>query len=90
MNLPPAFSSHPREHRRDDVPDAPPPEVLDEIAAAAEAHERLVADGRQVHFGIGAFTRRLSAEIRDEDGELLESLTPRRVLELACGPLTPF
>lgn len=83
-----AFSARLVQRRRDDVPDAPPPEVLAEIAAAGAAYDRLAACGRHVHFGIGAFTRRLSAEMRDDDGALIESLTPRRVLELACASLT--
>ena len=86
MSPEPAFS--PR-RRRGLVPDEPPAEVLAEIAAADERWQHLRDDGRQVHFGIGAFTRRMSAELRDDDGELLESLTPRRVLELSCGAL-PF
>lgn len=87
MNPVSTTTPRPRRLRRSEIPPAPPPEVLADIAAAARAYDRLVSEGRHVHFGIGAFTRRLSAEMRDDDGTLLESLTPRRVLELACGPL---
>jgi hypothetical protein len=77
-------------HRRQDlIPVEPPAEVLEAIAGAAQRYDDLRADGQEVHLGIGAFTRRLSAELRGDDGRLIESLTPRRVLELACGPL-PF
>lgn len=88
MSFESAFSVRLAQSRHGDVPDAPPPEVLADIAAAADAHDRLTAAGQHIHFGIGAFTRRLSAELRDDEGALIESLTPRRVLELACGSLT--
>jgi hypothetical protein len=84
-----AFSARPAPRRQDLVPVEPPAVVLEAIAAAAQRYDDLRADGHEVHLGIGAFTRRLSAELRGGDGQLIESLTPRRVLELACGPL-PF
>jgi hypothetical protein len=84
-----AFSARLARRRQGLIPDEPPAEVLEAIAVAAQRYDDLQVAGHEIHLGIGAFTRRLSAELRGDDGQLIESLTPRRVLELACGPL-PF
>ena len=60
--------------RSDDIPASPPPEVLEAIARAHEAYERLEASGRHVHI-----------ELTDASGTPLRSLSPRTVLELAAG-----
>lgn len=71
--------------RSDDIPAAPPPEVLDAIDAAFAACERLEAAGRQVRFTLDEATGRLSAELTDRDGLRLQRLSARAVLDLAAG-----
>jgi hypothetical protein len=71
--------------RSDDIPASPPPEVLDAIARAHEAYERLEASGRHVHFNLNEASRRLVLELSDASGTPLRSLSPRTVLELAAG-----
>jgi hypothetical protein len=71
--------------RSDDIPASPPPEVLDAIARAHEAYERLEASGRHVHFNLNEASRRLALELSDASGTTLRSLSPRTVLELAAG-----
>ncbi len=68
-----------------DIPASPPPEVLDAIAAAYAACERLAAAGRHVRFGVDETTGRLSAELTDSEGVALQSLSGRAVLDLAAG-----
>ena len=71
--------------RSDDIPASPPPEVLDAIARAHEACERLEASGRHVHFDLNEFSGRLAIELTDASGTPLRSLSSRTVLELAAG-----
>ena len=69
----------------DDIPASPPPEVLDAIARAHEAYERLEASGRHVRFDLNEATGRLAVEMTDASGASLRRLSPRAVLELAAG-----
>lgn len=71
--------------RSDDIPASPPPEVLDAIARAHEAYERLDAAGQHVHFDIDEVSGRLIAELTDASGTPLHRLTARAVLDLAAG-----
>jgi hypothetical protein len=68
-----------------DIPASPPPEVLDAIARAHEAYERLEASGRHVHFDLNEVSGRLAIELTDTSGTPLQRLSPRTVLELAAG-----
>jgi hypothetical protein len=78
------FSRSPRVGA-DDIPASPPPEVLDAIAEAYAAYERLAASGHYVRFDLNEVTRRLALELTDASGTPLRSLSPRAVLELAAG-----
>ncbi|HXD67426.1 MAG TPA: hypothetical protein VNV17_22555 [Solirubrobacteraceae bacterium] len=69
----------------DDIPASPPPEVLEAIARAHEAYERLEASGRHVHFDFDQASGALAIELTDALGTPLRSLSPRTVLELAAG-----
>jgi hypothetical protein len=69
----------------DDIPASPPPEVLEAIARAHEACERLQAAGQHVHFDLNEVSGRLTAELTDASGAPLHRLTPRAVLDLAAG-----
>jgi hypothetical protein len=82
-----ARSSRATRVRSGDIPASPPPEVLDAIAAAHAAYERLDAAGRHVHFDLDETTGRLLCELTDSEGTHLRSLSPRGVLDLAAGTL---
>lgn len=69
----------------DGIPATPPPEVLDAVGTAAAAYDRLRTDGRRLHFATDPVTGRLSIEVHDLDGNLLTTLPPSRVLDLAAG-----
>jgi hypothetical protein len=84
-----ARSSRAARVRSGDVPASPPPEVLDAIAAAHAAWERLDAAGRHVRFDLSETTGRLACELTDAEGMRLQSLSPRAVLDLAAGETTP-
>jgi hypothetical protein len=67
------------------LPSIPPPEVLDEMANAATAHERLCARERELHFEHDPQSGRISIEVRDGAGHVLRTLTPSEALDVAAG-----
>ena len=69
----------------DTFPAAPPPELSDAIAAAAQSYDNLEAGGRRLHFAIDPPTGRLSIEVHDLSGNVLSSATPSQVLDVAGG-----
>jgi hypothetical protein len=83
------FARFPRSPRvrADDIPASPPAEVLDAIARAHEACERLEASGRHVRFDLNEVSGRLACELTDAAGAPLRRLSPHTVLELAAGTL---
>jgi flagellar protein FlaG len=68
-----------------DVPANPPQEVLDAIDAASRAYQRLRADGRELRFAQDADTGHVTIEVRDLDGNLLRTIPPSRLLDVATG-----
>jgi hypothetical protein len=84
--LPPHHRS--RFQRADAVPAMPPAEVHDAIATSAGVYEDLRASGRRVHFASDAVTGGLTIQVLDPDGDLLETLSPRQLLDLAAGAPT--
>ena len=64
---------------------APPPQVLDEIAAAAGVHEQLRESGCHVRFFTAAAGERARLEIRDDDGNVVRSVSMTEAVELAAG-----
>ncbi|HEY5428082.1 MAG TPA: hypothetical protein VIK04_03130 [Solirubrobacteraceae bacterium] len=81
----PPQQHRPRFHRADAVPATVPVEVLDAIGAAADAYDALHASGRRVHFGLGGPAGGLTIQMLDTDGELLGTVSPRELLDLAAG-----
>jgi cytosine/adenosine deaminase-related metal-dependent hydrolase len=75
--------------RPDDIPASPPSEVLDAIARAHKAYERLEESGRHVHLHLDEETRRLALELTDAAGTPLCRLSAREVLDLAAGAPLP-
>jgi hypothetical protein len=67
------------------LPSIPPPEVLDAMADAATAHERLRAQGRELHFEHDGRSGRLHIEVRDGDGRVLRTISPAEALDVAAG-----
>ncbi len=67
------------------IPDRPPAEVLDAMGAAADAYDRLKTAGRQLHFDTDPVTGRLTVQLLDLDGNVVTTLPPSKVLDLASG-----
>lgn len=72
-----------RFHRADVIPATPPAEMLDAIGVAADVYEELEASGRRVHFDYAPGGLRI--QILDTEGELLGTVSPRDLLDLAAG-----
>ena len=67
------------------IPDSPPPEVLDAMGAAGDAYDRLKTAGRRLHFETDEVTGRLTVQLLDPDGNVVTTLPPSKVLDLAAG-----
>jgi hypothetical protein len=63
----------------------PPPEVLDQIAAAGKIGEQLREAGHELRFFTPAEGGRVRIEIHDRDGNPVGTLSPTAALELAAG-----
>jgi hypothetical protein len=66
-------------------PSGPPPEVLDQIAAAGKIGEQLREVGHELRFFAPTDGGRVRIEIHDRDGNVLGTVSPAAALELAAG-----
>jgi hypothetical protein len=69
----------------DDLPAAPPPELLAEIDAAFERACAPLEDRFALHFEPDRGARRVRCELRDADGRSARCVSARQALLLACG-----
>jgi hypothetical protein len=67
------------------IPSSPPPEVLDQMASAAQTYERLSSQGRELRFAREQSSGRMTIEVRDRGGNVLKRLSPAEALEVAAG-----
>ncbi len=81
----PAVEGHDEAVSVDTFPSTPPPELTDAIAAAAQSYDNLEAGGRRLHFAVDPPTGRLSIEVHDLTGNVLSTVTPSQVLDVAGG-----
>lgn len=73
-----------RSHELDDFPSGPPPEVLDEIAAAWERAQEPLPDGLELHFASEPALGRAWGELRIDD-EFVAGISASEAIALACG-----
>jgi len=66
-------------------PASPPPEVLDQIAAAGRVHQQLHSDERALHFSREDGSGRVAIELRDRAGHTLRRLSAAEALDIAAG-----
>lgn len=67
------------------IPQSPPQEVLDAMDAASRAYQTLRSQGRELRFAQDADTGRMSIEVFDLDGNLLRTIPPSKLLDVATG-----
>ncbi|MBX5470335.1 MAG: flagellar protein FlaG [Thermoleophilaceae bacterium] len=69
----------------DAIPASPPPEVLQQVDAAAEAVERLRRQGRELRFHVDPEHGRVQIEVRDLEGHVIRRIPPSKALDIATG-----
>jgi hypothetical protein len=69
----------------DAIPASPPPEVHEAMGVAARAYQDLKDNGSELRFKIDEATGKLQIEVHDPHGNLLFTLPPHKVLDLADG-----
>jgi hypothetical protein len=74
-----------RSHPPLDLPAGPPPEVLDEVAAAWERAQDPLIEDLELAFAAEPALGRAWGELRLPDGTLVERLTATEVVAIACG-----
>jgi hypothetical protein len=67
----------------DAIPGSPPPEVLDQMAHAQRAYEKLAREGQSLQFGHDD-AGRVTVELHGEDGQV-STLSLSEALALASG-----
>jgi hypothetical protein len=67
------------------MPATPPPEVLDEVGAAAQRAEQLAAADRELHFRHCEQTGRVVADVRDLAGNVLRTIQGSEALDVMAG-----
>lgn len=67
------------------IPASPPPEVLDAVDAAGRVARELHEQGRELRFLPAQDGGRLRVEVRDLDGNVLRTIPPSELLDIATG-----
>jgi FlaG protein len=67
------------------LPPSPPPEVLDEVAAARERAAELAAQDRELHFSKDDETGRVIVQVRDLEGNVIRTIPPSDALMVMSG-----
>jgi hypothetical protein len=68
----------------DTLPASPPPQVLEEMAAAARVADTLREQARELHFETNG-DGRVIVQVRDLDGNVIRTIPPAKALEVAAG-----
>ena len=71
--------------RLDTIPSQPPESLHGEIDTAAQRVDELRADGHELHFGFDEESGRVQVEVRDLSGNVLRTIAPSMVLDVASG-----
>jgi hypothetical protein len=70
------------------IPQRPPREVLDAIERAARRYDELRAEGHELHVAPEEGGR-VTVELHDCDGQVLDTLAPSELLDIAQGAPLP-
>jgi hypothetical protein len=74
--------ARPSEPKGDIAVISPPPEVMDEIAAARDRAAELAANNREPHFSTDEETGRIIVQVRDLRGNVIRTIPPSRALHV--------
>jgi hypothetical protein len=67
------------------LPPSPPPEVLDEVAAARDRAAELAAANRELHFSMDEASGRVIVQVRDLEGNVIRTIPPSGALSVMSG-----
>ena len=67
------------------LPPSPPPEVMDEVAAARDRAAELAANNRELHFSTDQDTGRVIVQVRDLQGNVIRTIPPSHALHVMSG-----
>jgi FlaG protein len=67
------------------LPPSPPPQVLDEVAAARDRAAELAAANRELHFRKDEATGRVVIQVRDLAGNVIRTIPPSEALSVMSG-----
>lgn len=67
------------------LPPSPPPELLDEVAAARDRAAELAAGNRELHFSTDQETGRVIVQVRDLQGNVIRTIPPSHALHVMSG-----
>jgi hypothetical protein len=67
------------------LPPSPPPELLDEVAAARDRAAELAASNRELHFSKDESTGRVIVQVRDLEGNVIRTIPPSEALAVLSG-----
>jgi len=86
---PVAGPAEPSAVRADVIPASPPPEVADEVGAAALRVDQLRDADRELHFEKDARSGRIVVQVRDLDGTVVRTIPPSEALDIMSGLVEP-
>jgi FlaG protein len=69
----------------DAIPSSPPAELWEEMQAASRRVDELRAQGRELHFSYLESEGRVQIEVRDLDGNVIRTIPPSKMLDVAGG-----
>src|SRR5918999_2165563 len=64
------------------TPASPPPDVLDEVGAAADRAEQLAAANRELHFRVSEESGRVVVDVRDLEGNVIRTIPASEALDV--------
>jgi uncharacterized FlaG/YvyC family protein len=67
------------------LPPSPPPEVLDEVAAARDRAAELAASNRELHFSVDGESNRVIVQVRDLAGNVIRTIPASEALDVMTG-----
>ena len=82
---PPAERQQAPAETSDVIPESPPAEVSEAVAAAADRVRELAAEDRELHFTVDEDSGRVVIEVRTLDGVVIRTISPSQALDLMSG-----
>ena len=68
---------------------APPPELADEVGAAADRAQQMADANRELHFEKDPHSGRIVVQVRDLDGNVVRTIPPSQALDIMSGLTEP-